>query len=114
MPKGKRPSITDILAVHGTAEEKQAFATAMMASDINATSDILAAIKRRLRASQPARKPSTRRIDNGIRKALAKRIEKYGREAVVQSIARVLAEPPVDMTKTVSASDGENGAEVHG
>jgi hypothetical protein len=87
MPKGKRPSITDILAVHGTATEKQSFATAVMASDINATSDILAAIKRRLRAKA---EPSTDRID----KAVAKIVTKYGKDQIIAALERLATVNP--------------------
>jgi hypothetical protein len=87
MPKGKRQSPTDILREHGTPDEKSAFAAAIVGDDLVATSDILAGIRKRLRALAPrvARAVSTKRID----KSVAKIVTKYGRENILAALDRL-------------------------
>jgi hypothetical protein len=87
MPKGKRQSPTDILREHGTPEEKSAFAAAIVGDNPEVTSDILAGIRKRLRALKPkvARAVSTKRIDNTV----AKIIIKYGKENIIASLDRL-------------------------
>ena len=85
MPKGKRQSPTDILKEHGTTEEKEAFAKAILTDNLEATSDILAGIRKRLRALNP-RAVSTKRID----KSVAKIVLKYGRDNIIDALNRAL------------------------
>ncbi len=87
MPKGKRQSPTDILKEHGTPEEKAAFAQAILADNLEVTSDILAGIRKRLRALKPkvARPPGTKRID----KAVIKIVTRYGRENIMAALDRL-------------------------
>lgn len=91
MPKGKRQSPTDILKEHGTPDEKAAFAQAILNDDLVATSDILAGIRKRLRALHPkvARAVSTKRID----KAVAKIVLKYGKDQIIAALERMAINP---------------------
>lgn len=100
MPNGKRQSPTDILKEHGTPEEKAAFAAAIVGDDLVATSDILAGIRKRLRALKPkvARAVSPKRMEAAVDKI----ITKYGKAQVELSVARWVA--PEDRP-TVSAGD---------
>jgi hypothetical protein len=87
MPKGKRQSPTEIIREHGTPDEKSAFAAAIVGDNLEATSDILAGISKRLRAlkQKVARRPGTKRID----RAVCKIVTKYGKEKIIASLDRL-------------------------
>ena len=89
MPKGKRQSPTDILKEHGTPDEKAAFAQAILNDDLVVTSDILAGIRKRLRALKP-RAVSTKRIDS----AVAKIVTKYGKDQIIAALERLATVNP--------------------
>lgn len=78
-----RSKSMDLIKNHATQEERAAFSNAMIEGDLDTTSAILTQIRKRLREAESQGKR--------CEKAVAKLVEKFGRQSVSDALGAVLA-----------------------